>query len=723
MLASTSMTRSTCLAALALAVPLSAGEHAPSSRIAPPAPQKLAATQHAPLPDQASGYWLVPSDTSAVAKSAKRYLPLSEAVAKINADEPAAALAMVTRPALTTGPLADYAAYYKGVAELALERPADARTTFDALAARNPIGQLAVATAIGQGDAAMALGAHAQAVAIFEKLASEKTVVTDQVLTRLAAAARAAGDRRKAADALQRIYYEFALTDAAVAAAADLEPLRDVVTRQGYRRDLGRAAQLYGARRYADARAAFAAIQRETSGDDRELVDLRIAESDFFLQRYQAAFDGVQPWTGRGARQAEARFFASSALRELNRDAEYLAQTAGLVRDFADSTWSEEALNNRATFHILENEDALAAETFRELYKTFPTGQRAERAAWRSGWWSYKNGDYADTVRVFESAATAFPRSDYRPSFLYWAGRSHAKLGAGEAAQSRLTLVETDYGRSYYGRLATRLLPRQARSTAADAIPAAASTPPSTETPPTLERIRLLLASELYDDAISELRFVQRTSGTSPAIEATIAWAYHRKGELRRAITLMRRAYPQHLTGDRALPAEILQVIFPLTYWDLIQKHSAAHGLDPYMIAALVAQESTFDPKVRSVANAWGLMQILPATGRRLATAVGIRRFTTTMLTDPAINVRLGTLYFARLVKQFGGSHFALASYNAGENRVVRWRAERPGVEEDEFIDDIPFPETQNYVKRILGTAEDYRRLYTKGGGRSIPHK
>jgi soluble lytic murein transglycosylase len=69
-------------------------------------------------------------------------------------------------------------------------------------------------------------------------------------------------------------------------------------------------------------------------------------------------------------------------------------------------------------------------------------------------------------------------------------------------------------------------------------------------------------------------------------------------------------------------------------------------------------------------------------------------------------------LYFSQLVSRFGGTYYALASYNAGENRVVRWKEERPGLDEDEFIDDIPFPETQNYVKRVLGTAEDYRRLY-----------
>ena len=184
----------------------------------------------------------------------------------------------------------------------------------------------------------------------------------------------------------------------------------------------------------------------------------------------------------------------------------------------------------------------------------------------------------------------------------------------------------------------------------------------------------------------------------------------------------MRRAYPQHLTSyGQGLPPEILQVIFPLTYWDAIRKYSTANNLDPYVVAALIGQESTFDPGVRSSANAWGLMQIVPATGRRLARSTGIPRFTTAMLTNPEVNIRLGTLYFSKLVEQFGGTYYALASYNAGESRVVRWRSERPGLDQDEFIDDIPFPETQNYVKRILGTAEDYRMLYGKGGGRPIP--
>jgi soluble lytic murein transglycosylase len=686
-------------------------------------PQKLVPTAHPPLPATASDMWLVPAETPATARAATLYQPLADAATELAAGNYDSALALSSRPALATSALADYASYYKGLAQLRLNRAADARATFDALRERKPPGYLSIATALGDAEAAVALSDHARALTIYEKLTADKTTVNEQILARQAETARVLGDRRKTAEALLRIYYEFPLTDAAVAAAAELEPLRDIIQRQGYKLDFGRAAQLYGARRYSVARGAFVAGQGEASGDDRELASLRIAESDYFLQRYTAALDGLRPWLDRGARQAEARFFYLSALRGAGKDDEFVAQTQALVRDLPDSTWSEEALNNLGSYYIIKNEDEQAAKVFDQLFGTFPNGQRAERAAWKSGWWAYKNGEYADTVRIFENAAAAFPRSDYRPLFLYWSARSHGKLGAGAEAEARLRLVVTDYGNSYYGRLAQRHLARSAQTALTnDALPAARqSTPPRPIDAGSAAVIRLLLASDLYDDALNKLRYVQRTSGTSPAVEATIAWAYHRKGELRRAITLMRRAYPQHLTADQSLPREVLQVIFPLTYWDLIRKHAAARNLDPYVVAALIGQESTFDPGARSVANAWGLMQIVPATGRSLARSVGIRRFTTSMLTNPETNIRLGTLYFSRLVQQFGGTYYALASYNAGQNRIVRWKAERPGLDEDEFIDDIPFPETQNYVKRILGTAEDYRQLYGKGGGRPLP--
>jgi soluble lytic murein transglycosylase len=234
----------------------------------------------------------------------------------------------------------------------------------------------------------------------------------------------------------------------------------------------------------------------------------------------------------------------------------------------------------------------------------------------------------------------------------------------------------------------------------------------------------------MYDAAVRELQYAQRQWGDTPAIEATIAYIRHEQAQnetapdrfdhLRGAINIMKRAYPQYLAaGGEDLPPAVLEVIFPLDYWPLIEKHSQANDLDPYLMAALIAQESTFTADVRSAANAYGLMQLLPATGRAYSRKVGLGRYSSGMLTQPEANIRMGMRYFKELSDHLGGAHFALASYNAGPNKVVQWAAERPGLPQDEFIDDIPYPETQNYVKRILGTAEDYRRLY--GGGLLVP--
>ena len=704
-------------------VQLPAVSQAPSSTAQVPDTAQLRPTVHNALPEAVDDYWFVPPRA---ARGNARDANLASAATEYAAGNFAAALTAAEQAAAQGGPLAEYALLYKGLSQLRLSQPDKADGVFDAVLATRPEGHIHIAAMIGKAEAAELRGNHQAAAELFARISAEKTIAPEDILSRLGHAALAAGDRKRAAEAFMRVYYEFPLSDAATAAAGELASLQDQVVRNGYKADLARAQVLFGARKYPESRTAFADLQRQVSGDDRELVDLRLAESDFFLKRYAAARDEVQPYLENASRKAEASYFFLSAIRELGDRDRYLSLCRQFVADFPDSTWSDEALNNLGTYYILANQDDLAAQAFRESYEKFPTGQHAERVAWKYGWWAYKTGNYAETIRVFESAATSFPRSDYRPPFLYWAARAHGKMGDRAGADARMRLVYTDYLNSYYGRLANKYISAQRSAqlqlndddgdVAAPAVVRTAQ-PSAPEPPPNAPLIRRLLAAGLYDDALSELRYAQKVWGSSPPLEATLAWVYHAKGDLRRAISLMRRAYPQHLTaGGEGLPADILEVIFPLTYWDSIRRYAAARGLDPYLVAALIAQESTFDPGAHSSANAWGLMQLVPATGRRLARDVGIRRFSTSMLTTADVNIRLGTLYFSRLVEQFGGTYYALASYNAGESRVVRWKTERPGLDEDEFIDDIPFPETQNYVKRVLGTAEDYRRLYVGGG-------
>ena len=439
----------------------------------------------------------------------------------------------------------------------------------------------------------------------------------------------------------------------------------------------------------------------------------------------------------KASRQGEALFFYAVASRALGDEAAYFSTIRRVVDEFPDQSWSEEALNDLATRYIVSDEDDKADETLREMFERFPSGRYAERAAWKIGWASYTNGRYAETVRIFERASADFPRSDYRPAWLYWSARGHDALKEGSLANARYTLVVTDYLNSYYGRLATKHLegrPPERRLVVnliapPDVEGATTSTnepPPVVVLPPNQDVIRALLSLELYDQAIDELSFARKAWADSSAIEATIAWIYRQQGRTesgtrqfglyRGAINVMKRAYPQYLAaGGEDLPEDVLSVIFPIAYWDLIRQYCAQRDLDPYFVAALVAQESTFVADIQSPAKAFGLMQLLPSTARQYAKKLGLS-YSAKLLTNPEANIRMGTAYLADQIREFGDLSLVLASYNAGPRPVHRWVAEHPGVDRDEFVDDIPFPETQGYVKKILGTAEDYRRLYGPGG-------
>ena len=731
-----------CLAPAPTGLPV--GEAAP--RAAPPATQAPTVTIHPPLPTTAADAWLVPDPDDPPPPASVR--TLATAVARVADGRYAEALPQLAQPRLADSPVSGYAAYYSGRALLGLGRPAEARNTLEGLRARPLEGALTELVPQALAEALAAAGEPGRAAAVYEDALARQPREPEALLERLAAAATAAGDTARADAALTRLYFEFPVSEAAGRAADRVNALRATLTPERAadwaKLDLARAEGLFSARRYADAREAYLAIA-PGRGTERELVELRLAETDYFLRRHRDALVRLEPLLGGGSRRAEAEFYYLSALRGLRRHDEFVLRARRLAEDAAGTYWGQEALNTLATHYIVENDDAAAADVFRLIVERFPGGRHFERAAWKLGWWHYKNGELGVAASVFERAAVAQPRADFRPAWLYWSARAREQLSDAAGARAGYELVAHDYRHSYYGRLAAERLerheaagrPAQARAPrrpreAADAqgaggrrltarAPAQAGAG-SAGLPPTHALIRQLIAVGLYDDALNELLFAQRAWGSSPRLEATLAYVHNRLGDYRRGIILMKRAYPQYLAADGdQLPLPLRQVIFPLAYWDLIRRHAGAHELDEYLVAALVAQESSFQPDVRSSANAYGLMQIVPSTGRRLARAEGIRRFRTSMLTDPRINVRLGTRYLAGLLARFGADHFALASYNAGESRIVRWRAERPGVARDEFIDDIPFPETQNYVKKILGTVDDYRQVYGVHGAAPDP--
>jgi soluble lytic murein transglycosylase len=674
----------------------------------------LRPTAHDPIPAELSGYWLSPAAGTVLTPALRDF---ARAVAVIDGGGDARSVApLLQASVLDKTPLADHVRFYRGLAALGQDDFETAEAAFGAVAAGAPSATSNDApvrlaeTHERQGRYAAAAAAYAQALAA-------RPTDPAALAHKLGVALERGGDVAGSIAAHRRVYFDFPL-------AADADASGDVLARLGaldadfegrLAREQARADALYGARRWALARTAYGRLYELATGDTRAAAALRAAACDVQLKQYRSAVERLRLLAAAGPHQAEARLHLALAARGQGQMDAYERGIRELVAAFPGTPYAEEGLNGLATSLILGDDDAGAAAVFGEMVAAFPGGRFAERAAWKAGWWAYRQGALADAVRFFETGAAHFPRSDYRPSWLYWSARAKERLGDAAGAAARYTLAATDYQNSYYGRLA---LSRLGRPSVAPSI--AQSPALRAPAPPTQPQIALLLSLGLYDLAIAETQYARRAWGDSPGLVATMAVAQHRAGRLRLGINAMKRAYPQYLAaGGESLPAEVMRVLYPLDYWPLLEAGAARHGLDKYLVAALAAQESTFDAAIRSSAGAIGLMQIMPSTGRGFARRLGIRPFSTGRLTDPAVNAAIGTQYLADLMKQFGGAPYALAAYNAGEHRVVRWKGERPGLPEDEWVDDIPFPETQNYVKRILGTAEDYRRLY--GGGLLTP--
>ena len=691
---------------------------------------RLAATAHPPLPGHPSQYWFVPdgfvpstgaprgSEESAMARFAG-------GVRLVASGDYAPALPLLNNSDLSGSPLGAYARYYTAVALAGLGRYAEADTVLTQLAAKRLEGYLKEAVPLKLAEVALAQQQPKRAVDTLQPLTDlQKLNAPEELWLQIGRAAERAGDADKALSAYRKVYYDYPLSTQSADAQSGIErlaPGRNAP--ELFEREKERAQKLFETHRWAQSRAAWDGLARTAQGDDAELAALRIAECDYYLDRYRQARDELKPYQKGISREAEARFFYLTATRALGDQSAYLELASRFLDEFPTSDWAEETLNNLATHYIVVDDDEHADVAFRELYERFPKSRYADRAAWKIGWREYRNGDFRTAAETFEDAAVRFPRADYRPSWLYWAARARDQMGQAAEANARYRIVVADYENSYYGRLASKLLESRHEAAVEPTVSLVTTGAAPVYSIPTDALIRQLVAVQLYDDALREVQYAQHVWGDSPQLVATTAWIRHNRAlglraqerfnDLRGAITLMRRAYPQFMAaGGEELPPEVLQIIFPIDYWRLIKKYSDQNGLDPYLMAALIAQESTFTAEIRSSANAYGLLQLIPSTARTYARKAGLR-YSQRLLTQPEANMRIGMKYFADLVDHFGSVYLALASYNGG--KVERWRAEKPNLAQDEFIDDIPYPETQNYVKRILGTAEDYRRLY--GGG------
>jgi soluble lytic murein transglycosylase len=220
-------------------------------------------------------------------------------------------------------------------------------------------------------------------------------------------------------------------------------------------------------------------------------------------------------------------------------------------------------------------------------------------------------------------------------------------------------------------------------------------------------RIAILERLGMDVEARFELDALADRAEKAPGEAAAIAQAMVAAGEPSRALRIAVKALGGG-TGSRAL----LRAAYPVVHGDALVEESRRNGLDPALVAGLIRQESSFNPKAVSAAGARGLMQLMPPVGASIAQGRRYPLWNQALLLDPDVSLELGTAHLATSLKRGTPAARALAAYNAGGARLARW-IQRPGADDPElFTEWIPYTETRDYVRIVQRNAAVYRALY-----------
>jgi soluble lytic murein transglycosylase len=475
----------------------------------------------------------------------------------------------------------------------------------------------------------------------------------------------------------------------------------------------------YNAGRYQLASEQYRALARNTQIDasTRNGFAVAAAACDLKLKRLTEAQAHALPDTNddNGARRLYL-------LMELARSAQNDGAQQQLVEDlkqrFPQSQWLAEALFSSGNMYMLRRDYPQAINYYSYLALHFPSNKNSAAAHWRAGWLLYREGNFADAARIFDEQIKLFPDDTERAAALYWRGRLYEMQDHKPAlATANYRAVVSRYQHYFYAQMSRErlkvlgqpeLVSQRIDGYEPPPVPHLVDTFPADS--PHIAKARLIANAGLNEFIGQELAADPDYASWGALAEAQI---YASFGETYRAMRSLKKALPFATSAPiKSIPLAYWRILFPEAWWDTIQAESAKNGLDPYLVASLIRQESEFNPTVISYANAYGLMQIEPSVGKSLARQEGISGFQTYQLLNPETNIRLGTRYLRQMLDKFGGvQEYALAAYNAGDSRVVDWQAAGPYHGMDEFVESIPFTQTRDYVQAILRNEEIYRGI------------
>jgi soluble lytic murein transglycosylase len=337
---------------------------------------------------------------------------------------------------------------------------------------------------------------------------------------------------------------------------------------------------------------------------------------------------------------------------------------------------------------------------------------------------NYRIRNFGEAARLMDEQILRYSSGIEAPTALYWRGRifEDEEHNPGQAANYYRAL-EANYINYYYAELARkRLTVLGTQALAVPDSPALASvqqrdipllTDELPENEPHLIKARLLANAALNEYIGPEIQAAPDSTEWGALAEARI---YNSYGETTRALQSLKRSKISFFALPMGkVPTLYWQLLFPRPYWSEVAANSDKNGLDPYLVASLIRQESEFNAGAVSRANAYGLMQLLPSVGKSIARKQGMKGFKTAQLLNPTTNLQLGTVNLKEVLARYGGqAEYALAAYNAGDVPVRQWMSAGDYKDIAEFVESIPYTETREYVQAILRNRLIYQTLYGK---------
>ena len=481
------------------------------------------------------------------------------------------------------------------------------------------------------------------------------------------------------------------------------------------------ADALYAGGRYSDARDEYRALAGESAsgnGQDKAALLVAAAACDLRLNRLTREQAEALP-DSQDESGARRLYLMMELARDRNDDDTQQAIVAQMEQRFPASHWLEEALHSSGNMYLLLKDYPRAIAYYQDLAQRFPRSRYGASSQWKAAWLNYQIGNYSDAAKLIDTHIALYPGGKEMSAALYWRGRIYQdQEHRPDLAAAYYRTVSTAFEHYYYAQMARERLVTLRQVMPADLamldriqpeqIPTLTDDVP--EDDEHVVKARLLANAGLNEYIAAEIQAADGSREWGAFAEAEIYASY---GEAFRAMSVLKRAIPFYTSAPiDAIPMGYWKILFPQPYWGTIEEEAKKNGLDPYMVAALIRQETEFNPQAISNRNAYGLMQLLPSVGSLMAKKDGIHHFRTEELLDPATNIRLGTLYLRDMLERFGGHpEYAFAAYNAGDNRVTDWETITKFNGIDEFVEAIPFTETREYVQSIMRNEAIYREL------------